>query len=182
MKKNTLTIKLLLILAAFVTPTAGAGELLIGAKAGIMDPEFDDSAIIKDDPFATATLGIGYEFLDLVAVDIGAELEYTTSLTDPDLSGFDSSYESTGLILSVRTAGPIYVVGRAGRVEHEFDYPEGLTLSIPGLTPTTIEDDADVIGVGIGFSTGLRWEIQLDSHSYKDDGGSAQHLTFALSF
>ena len=182
MKENTVVNTLLLVLVAFITPTASAGELLIGAKAGVMDPEFDHSAIIKDDPFATATVGIGYEFLDLLAVDIGAELEYTTSLSDTDINGIDFSYESTGLILSVRSAGPIYVVGRAGRVEYEFTASNSITVPIPGLSFTNIEDDADVIGVGIGFSTGLRWEIQLDNHSYKDFDGSAQHLTFALSF
>ncbi len=181
MKENTLMIKLLLILAAFITPTASAGELLVGAKAGIMDPEFDHSAIIIDDPFATATLGIGYEFLDLVAVDIGAELEFTTSLSDADINRTDYSYESTGLILSLRTAGPIYVVGRAGRLEYEFTASGTILAPISGY-PIQGEDDADVIGIGIGFSTGVRWEIQLDSHSFKDRDGSAQHLNFALSF
>ncbi|MBN1378350.1 MAG: hypothetical protein JXA04_03865 [Gammaproteobacteria bacterium] len=181
MKSKTLITSLALILCAFLVQPVNAGELLIGAKAGVIDPDFDYTD--NDDPFAAVTLGIGYEFLDLVAADIGAELEYTNSVADGKAfpSDLEYSYDSLGLIFSLRTAGPIYFIGRAGYVDQNFEYDSG-----------TIEHDATVVGAGIGFSTGLRWEIQLDSYSYGDgkadgasfpnNGGSAYYLTVGLSF
>lgn len=171
---------LLFIVFAFLAQPAAAGELLIGAKAGIIDPDFDGTE--DDDPFAAVTLGIGYEFLDMVAVDIGAELEYTSSLTDGKLGPADAeySYESLGLIFSLRTAGPVYFIGRAGYLDQSFDFD--------ATSIDDIDDDATVIGAGIGFSTGIRWEIQLDSYSYNNSDditgadGSAYYLNVGLSF
>lgn len=182
MTPKTVMTSLLLCFIGFTGSAAYAGELLIGGKVGVISPEFDNN--VSTDVFPAATLGIGYEFLDLIAVDIAAELEYTNSLSDGSIGNFDHSYESLGLIFSLRTAGPIYFIGRAGYIDQEFDF----TGTAPPATDFSPKDSALMAGVGIGFSTGLRWEIQLDNLSYQNDDnvvnneGSAYYLNIGLSF
>jgi hypothetical protein len=181
-KLKILLNSLLLTAFAMILNPATAGELLIGAKIGVIDPEFD--TIDESDPFAAVTVGVGYEFLDLVAADIAAELEFTGSLSESSLGNSDYDYKNTALIFSLRTAGPVYFIGRAGAMKQEFDFTE----NIPPEEYFSHEDNATVLGAGIGFSTGLRWEIQLDAHKYQNkdntpnNDGTAYFLNIGLSF
>lgn len=156
--------------AGLFSHSASANELLLGAKAGIFDLDFKD--VENEDPFAGSSIMIGYEFLDLAVVDIGFELDFVSSLTEGEYADQDYSYESLGGAFSVRTAGPIYFVGRAGFVDSEVDLEVG----------PTIEDDATLLGVGIGFSTGIRWELQLESLQYDETENEAMFLNVGLSF
>lgn len=185
MKQKNLIRSLTALIIGFLAQPLIAGELLIGAKGGLIAPDYD---VYSDstDPFAAVTLGIGYEFLDLVAVDIGAEVEYTSSITEGEISNNEYNYESIGLIFSLRTAGPVYFIGRAGMQKQEVDFTND-SIAIPESVFSS-DDRATVVGAGIGFSTGVRWEIQLDAHTYqnKDDTlgneGSAYYLNIGLSF
>ena len=180
MKLKILFTSLLLIVSATVLSPATAGELLIGAKIGLIDPEFDH--IDKSDPFVATTLGVGYEFLDLLAVDIAAEVEVTSSLTESTLGNSDYNYDNLALIFSLRTAGPVYFIGRAGAMKQEFDFVDATPVGF------SEKDNGTILGAGIGFSTGLRWEIQLDAHKYSNkdntpyNDGTAYFLNVGLSF
>jgi hypothetical protein len=169
MNRKSITLFCLLASGLF-SHGAFANELLLGAKAGIFDLDFKDAG--SEDPFAASTIMVGYEFLDLAIVDIGFELDFTSSLTEGEVGGQDYSYQGLGGLFSVRTAGPIYFVGRAGYVDSEVDPEIG----------STIDDSATQLGVGIGFSTGLRWELQLESLQYHDRDDDAMYLNVGLSF
>lgn len=158
-KKRWLTIPVLL---GAVYASSASAELLIGAKAGLLDYDVSGS-----DPGVNGSVQLGYEVLDLVAADIAIEGELSTSLVDGETpGGADVSFESKAIYASLRTAGPVYFIGRVGFADAE------------------IEDtsDSDVsTGIGIGFSTlGLRWEVEYTTYKVKDV--DVDYITLGLSF
>jgi hypothetical protein len=167
MESVTMNKKLWLIPVLFGAVYAGSAsaELLIGAKAGVVDYDVSGS-----DPGVNGSVQLGYEVLDLIAADIAIEGELTTSLTDGEILGQDASFESKGVYVSLRTAGPVYFIGRVGYVDAEAE--------IGGLS----FDDSDTsMGAGIGFSTaGLRWEVEYTT--YEIENTDINYITLGLSF
>lgn len=149
------------VLCSAVYAGSASAELLIGAKVGLVD--YDTSS---SDPAVNGSFQLGYEILDLVAADIAIEGEISTSLVDGEIGTADAGFESTGVYASLRTAGPVYFIGRIGFVDAEI---EGF-------------DDSDTsMGVGVGFSTmGLRWEVEYTT--YEIETLDVNYITLGLAF
>lgn len=152
------------VTAALASP-AQAAELIVGVKAGIVDYEASGF-----DPITVASGQLGYEFIDLVAVDVAAEVEVTQSLNSADGPGGEYDYQSAGLYLSARTLGPVYVIGRAGMIKADIKRDNG----------ADIDDSGSVLSLGLGFSTGLRWELEMSTYDFKDS--DVTMVTLGLSF
>ncbi|MEM7292126.1 MAG: hypothetical protein AAF420_01865 [Pseudomonadota bacterium] len=141
-----------------------AGELVGGVKLGVVDPQANNF-----DPITTASVQLGYEFVDLLAVDVAVEGEFTKSIADADGPGGDYSYQHAGVFGSIRTLGPLYVMARAGLVNVSIEQDSG--------------DDSDTgvaYGLGLGFSTGIRWELEWTTYEYDDR--DVNQVTFHFSF
>lgn len=150
--------------------SATADELVLGGKVGAFDIDFEQAD--QSDPFVAAAIDIGYEFLDFSGLRVAAEVQFATSLTDGDMNLRDYSYESIGAFMSLRTVGPIYFIGRLGYVDAQIT-PENAA---------PIDDTGTAIGLGIGFNTGIRWEVELDGVQYKETEDKGLFLSVGLSF
>jgi hypothetical protein len=150
--------------------TASADELVLAGKIGAFNIDFNQTD--RSDPFFAAAVDLGYEFIDLPGLNIGAELQLVTSLTDGDMNLRDYSYESVGAFMSLRTSGPVYFIGRLGYIDAHIT-PENAAA---------IDDNGTALGLGIGFNTGIRWELELDGVQYNDTENKGLFLSVGLSF
>ena len=155
---------LLLALSALAAPVF-ASEIVIGAKAGVVN--IDAKGV---DPATIGSVQLGYEFLDLAVVDVATELELARSISDGESDAGDYSYSSKALYLSARTLGPIYVIGRAGIIDVEVDFDNA------GKS----DDNGVAYGVGVGFSTGIRVEIEVTRYEF--DSSDTTTVTLGLHF
>lgn len=162
---------------AFLPVGAQANELVFGVKAGVYIPE--PSGI---DPAPVISAQISYEFLDLVAADIAIELEAGTTVQDGDVdlqvSGVKAEYsvQNIGLYISARTAGPIYAIGRIGVARSDIEITASGTANV-----TAKGDDTGLsYGAGVGFSTGLRTEIELTAFNNDSENNLYASLGFAF--
>ena len=158
-----------LILTALALPmSVNANELIFGVKAGVH--KVDSSAF---DPAPLVSAQISYEFLDLAVADIAVELEVGKSISDGEIDGGgikeDFSVTTAGLYLSARTAGPIYAIGRIGVARTELDFDAGDN-----------NDTGIAVGAGLGFSLGVRTEIELTSYDVDDE--QAFYLSLGAAF
>lgn len=168
--------KLLCAIAATAAllPTASmANELIVGVKAGIHSVDHKSF-----DPAPMLSAQISYEFLDVVAADFALELEASTTASDGEVKNnlgqkADFSASTAGLYISARTTGPIYAIGRIGVAKTKIDFD-------PVSGQTDIDDNGIAIGAGIGFSTGLRTELELTS--YEVDQEQAYYLSLGIAF
>lgn len=153
------------VLFGAVYAGSASAELLIGAKAGLVDYDVSGS-----DPGVNGSVKLGYEVFDLIAADIAVEAELSTSLTDGEILGADASLDTMGVYASLTTAGPVYFIGRVGYVDAEVD-----------IGGTSFDDSGTSMGVGIGISTaGLRWEIEYTTFEVEDT--DVNYITLGLSF
>lgn len=157
------------VLFGAVYASSASAELLIGAKAGLVDYDVSGS-----DPGVNGSVKLGYEVFDLIAADIAVEAELSTSLTDGEIpvmgTSFDASLDTMGVYASLITAGPVYFIGRVGYVDAEID--------IGGVS---FDDSGTSMGVGLGFSTaGLRWEVEYTT--YEVENVDVNYITLGLSF
>jgi len=152
------------LLALALGIPAQAGEFIAGIKVGVVDIEASGF-----DPITTASLQLGYEFTDLLVLDVALEGEITRSLSDADGPGGDYSYEDAGIFASLRSAGPVYVIARAGLVDVRLEQDSGSS-----------SDSGAAYGLGLGFSTGIRWEIEWTTYDFEDD--DINRVSFHLSF
>jgi hypothetical protein len=159
-----------LMLAGLGGVTAAADELVLGGKVGAFNIDFEQAG--QSDPFLAAAVDLGYEFLDFAGLRLGTELQFTTSLTDGEMNLRDYSYQSVGAFMSLRTLGPVYVVGRLGYVDAHIT-PENAA---------SLDDTGTTVGLGIGFNTGIRWELELDGVQYQDEDNKGLFLSVGLSF
>ncbi len=159
----------LVILMTFGWQTANAGELTIGAKTGVQAVDFD--AAEGEDPNIAASILVGYIFMDLPGMDLAAEVQFDTSLTEGEVNNDEYSVETIGAFASIRTGGPIYFIGRLGYVDTEFDFTDGLD----------VDDDGAAFGVGIGFGSITNLEVELSNYSYSDLGSSL-YLSLGINF
>jgi len=143
---------------------AKADEIIGGLKLGVVDLDATDF-----DPITTGTVQLGYEFADLLAADLALEGDITRSLADADGPGGDYSYQHVGLFGSIRSAGPIYVIARAGlidiRVEQDAD---------------SDNDSGTAYGLGLGFSSGIRFEVELTTYEFENSDVQQISLHFAF--
>jgi len=161
------------VTAMLLPSTSIANELIVGVKAGIHS--VDNKSY---DPAPMLSAQISYEFLDVVAADFALELEAGKTASDGEASntsGQKADFSSTtaGIYLSARTTGPIYAIGRIGIVKTKIDFDAS-------SGQTNIDDNGIAVGAGIGFSTGLRTELELTS--YDVDEEQAYYLSLGLAF
>lgn len=159
MIKKTLTVIAISALS-LASQTASAGGLHFGLKTGAYKFETKSDSKTSFAPMISGQ--IGYEFLDLTAVDVAAELEIGRTVGHSTLKNlgkeFDVSATTVGGYLSARTLGPIYAIGRVGYAQTTFD---GDVSSKKVSGP--------VIGVGAGFSLGVRTELEVTRYALSDD-------------
>lgn len=158
----------LLAVVALLPATASAGEVIFGVKAGLFKPDISDF-----DPTASISGQIGYEFLNLGVADIAAEVELSKTITDGEVeeSGqtFDYSGQTAGAYVSARTLGPVYGIARIGVVKSELDI-EGFEVDDTGVS----------VGAGIGFSLGVRTEVEATQYELDDENIYYVSLGFAF--
>ncbi len=158
----------LLMAAALLPGVASAGELIVGAKAGIH--KMDISGF---DPAPVLSGQISYEFLDLIAADVAIELELGKSASDGEgvvgLGKEDFSVTTIGAYISARTAGPIYAIGRIGVAKTELEFES-----------TDSDETGLAVGAGVGFSLGVRTEVELTRYDVDDE--QAFYLSLGLAF
>lgn len=154
---------------------AQANELVFGVKGGIH--QIDLSAY---DPAAMVSAQISYEFLDLAAVDVALELEAGKTISDAKVDfgpapgdQTDAEVTTIGAYISVRTAGPVYAIGRIGVANTDVSFEDKANF--------TDGDDTGVsAGAGVGFSLGVRTEIELTR--YEVDKEQAYYLSLGVAF
>lgn len=158
MRKFIATMGLLAGMAC-VAPQAVAGGWNFAAKTGPM--LIDQSGV--DDP-TNVGVTAGYD-LGILAGDLGIEGEYTTSIDKGSTpTGRDLNVDTAGLYAAFRSAGPIYLIAKAGgawidRTGHGSDtgasYGLGVGFSLAlvqlELEYTRIHNNVDFLSVGVRF-------------------------------
>lgn len=140
-----------LLLAGLLLSPAGHAEWYIGAKAGPMMIDADG----VDDP-TNAGVIIGHEW-GVVAGDLGIEAEFTKTIDDGRFAGQDVQVDTLGLFAAFRTAGPVYLIGKAGVVRNEVE-----------VGSVSDSDTGTAIGAGVGFSIGIA-QFELEFTRLDDD-------------
>ena len=159
---------LFLLPALFLAaPGHAADGLYLGAEAGVVERDvtgFDDAA--------NAGIRIGYEFQGIGIGDLAVEGSYIDSISDGDLPAGDNwSMKALSGYLVLRTAGPIYLKGRAGfsywdvdagaasddGTDFSYGLGAGLSFGIAQLEVeyTVLEDDIKYYGVALNIMTPL---------------------------
>lgn len=125
------------------------------------------------DPARTGGVRLGAEVLDVGAAEIDLELDLATDI-DPGstATGRDWHFRSAGAHVALRTAGPLYLIGRAGVARQRVE--------------TDLGDDHATrrgVGLGLGLSAGLL-QLELLAQRYPDSGAleDITWLTAALRF
>jgi hypothetical protein len=161
-----------MMLASLFTTTAAA-EMVIGVKGGKIDYDIEGS-----DPGLNASLQLAFDIFDIGIADIALEGEYSTSIADGELpSGLpdpEVAFQSTGLYAALRTVGPIYAIARVGTVKSEIEFSNG----------ETADDSGTATGIGIGFSAGLRMELEYTKYKIEDEliDFDIEYLTLGFGF
>lgn len=161
-------------LTACLYATTASAEMVIGVKGGTVD--FD---VAGSDPALNGSIQLAFDILDIGIADIAIEGEYSTTLTEgeidaPLVGAVDTSFESTALYASLRTLGPVYVIARIGYAKSEIE-----------IEDFSADDEGVAKGVGVGFSMGLRMEIEYTRYEPEFDLlGEVQidYLTLGFGF
>ncbi|MBA3581339.1 MAG: hypothetical protein H0W44_02685 [Gammaproteobacteria bacterium] len=157
-----------------------AGELIIGAKVGVIDYNFDNALVTTTGPAlknaeadnaTNMSVQGSYEFLNLAVADLAFEAEYSRSLSDATIEPVvgpkvEAGFQSTAVYISARSAGPVYVIARLGAAQAEIG--------------DLAEDTGTAFGVGAGFSLGIRWELEYTQ--YDIDEIEVKYLSLGLAF
>lgn len=164
--------RLLAVTALLAICNPAAAEFYFGAKLGYLTPDVDST-----DGTSAASVNAGYELGDFMTADAAVEAEYTQSIEggDVDLPGGlsdDWDFSSFGLFGAVRSAGPVYVKGRAGIVRNE--------LEVSGVSE---DATGGAIGAGVGFSLlGLEMSVDWTRYLEQDDLDSVDYFTIGARF
>jgi hypothetical protein len=138
------------LMAGMAIAPAALADMYFGANAG---PMMLDGASY-DDPVNAGVL-IGKEW-GVVAGDIGVQAEFTTTIEDGTYVGLpapyvhDVSVNTQAVYGAFRTAGPVYLIAKAGVLRKELEV---------GSASTT--DNGLAGGVGVGFSVGVA-QLELE--------------------
>lgn len=135
----------LLLLAGMLLSPTGYADWYFGAKAGPMMIDVGGF----DDPTNAGVL-VGHEW-GLVAGDLGIEAELTQTIDDGRFAGQDVQVDTRGLYAAFRTAGPVYLIGKAGLVRNEVE-----------IGTASESDTGTAFGAGVGFSIGVaQFELEF---------------------
>ena len=143
------------LMAGMAMAPAALADMYFGVNAG---PMMIDGASF-DDPVNAGVL-IGKEW-GVVAGDIGVQAEFTTTINEgsfvyfPDV--YDVSIDTQAIYGAFRTAGPVYLIAKAGLLREEVDIG-GFSESDSGLAG----------GLGIGFSLGVA-QLELEYTVVEED-------------
>ena len=149
------------LMAGMALAPAAMADMYFGVNAG---PMMIDGASF-DDPVNAGVL-IGKEW-GVVAGDIGVQAEFTTTINDGTFVGgpypyvHDVSIDTLAVYGAFRTAGPVYLIAKAGVLREEVDIG-GISESDSGLAG----------GIGIGFSIGVA-QLELEYTQIEQDVGYA---------
>lgn len=149
------------LMAGMAVAPAAMADLYFGVNAG---PMMIDGASY-DDPVNAGVL-IGKEW-GVVAGDIGVQAEFTTTINEGTYVGFpypyvhDVSISTQAVYGAFRTAGPVYLIAKAGVLREEVE-----------VGPFSEDDTGLAGGVGIGFSLGVA-QIELEYTQIEQDVGYA---------
>ena len=147
------------LMVGMVLAPAAMADMYFGVNAG---PMMIDGASF-DDP-VNAGVFIGKEW-GVVAGDIGVQAEFTTTINEGSFVAFpyvyDVSIDTLALYGAFRTAGPVYLIAKAGVLREEVDIG-GFSESDSGLAG----------GIGIGFSIGVA-QLELEYTQIEQDVGYA---------
>jgi hypothetical protein len=169
-----------IMLAASLYTTAASAEMVIGVKAGAVDyPDIDS------DPGLNGSVQLAFDVLDLGFADIAVEGELSETLTEAEFhfgsANVDASLQTAGVYAALRTAGPVYVIARIGYAKTDIEFEAG------GLSTST-DDEGVAKGIGIGFSMGIRMEIEYTQYEHEIDfpgtsgKGEIDYLTLGFGF
>lgn len=149
------------LIAGAATAPAAMADMYFGVNAG---PMMVDVAGV-DDPTNAGVL-IGKEW-GVAIGDIGVQAEFTTSIDDGNFRGYDVSIDTQAIYGAFRTAGPLYLIAKAGFLREE--------VEIGGVS----EDDTGLAaGIGIGFSMGVA-QLELEYTQIEEDVG---YLSLGVRF
>ena len=141
--------------ASVAVAPAAMADMYFGVNAG---PMMIDGASF-DDP-VNAGVMIGHEW-GVVAGDIGVQAEFTTTIEEGTLVAFPYAFpvniDTQALYAAFRTAGPVYLIAKAGVLREEVDIG-GFSESDSGLAG----------GVGVGFSVGVA-QLELEYTVVEED-------------
>jgi hypothetical protein len=141
------------LMAGVAFAPAAMADVYFGVNAGSMliDPAG------YDDP-TNAGVFIGKEW-GVVAGDIGVQAEFTTTIDDGSLYNyFPVSIDTQAIYGVFRTAGPVYLIGKAGLLRED--------VEIEGLGSD--DDTGLAAGIGVGFSLGVA-QLELEYTLVEED-------------
>lgn len=162
---NTKKLAAIAGLSLFLLARQASAEFIIGVKGGLAD--YDE---VESDKGINTSLLLGYEFLNLALADLAIEGEISKSVTDGErMTGQAIGLNTKGIYTALRTAGPVYFIGRVGYASTEIDG-----------SPQLEDDTGTSTGIGIGFSGGIRFELELTRYKYFAQ--DIQYLTLGISF
>lgn len=139
------------LMAGMAFAPAAMADWTFGANAGKM--MIDASGV--DDP-TNAGVVIGKEW-GVVFGDAAVEAEFTTSIDDGSFLGNDVNVDTQAIYGAIRTAGPVYVIGKLGVLREE--------VEIGSISDT---DTGMSAGIGVGFSVGLA-QLELQYTVVEED-------------
>lgn len=142
-------------------PGAMAEDVYFGANVGKM--MIDGAGF--DDPTNVGVL-IGAEW-GVVAGDVGIQAELTTTLDDGAYFGNDVTIDTQAIYGAFRTAGPVYLIAKAGVLREEVE-----------VGPFSDTDSGLAGGVGIGFSLGIA-QLELEYTVVEQD---VSYLSLGVRF
>ena len=101
------------------------------------------------------------------AGDIGVQAEFTTTIGEGDFYGYDVSIDTQAIFGAFRTAGPVYLIAKAGFLREEVE-----------IGPVSEDDTGLAAGIGVGFSVGVA-QLELEYTQVEEDVG---YLSLGVRF
>lgn len=141
----------------------GTSPLYFGAEVGMLDADiggFDDAI--------NAGLIVGYDLFSDSRGALSVEGEFTTTLSDGDITGGGEwDAETLAAYAAFRTAGELYVKAKAGFLDQDIKRAGGA-----GATITNGDDSGFAFGVGGG------WQLKRDAAFELEYTVMSDELTF----
>lgn len=150
-----------LLMAGAASAPAAMADMYFGVNAG---PMMIDAAGV-DDP-TNAGILIGKEW-GVGAGDIGVQAEFTTTIGEGDFYGYDVSIDTQAIFGAFRTAGPVYLIAKAGLLREEVE-----------IGWASEDDTGLAAGIGVGFSVGVA-QLELEYTQVEEDVG---YLSLGVRF
>jgi hypothetical protein len=137
--------------AALTCAPAAMADWYFGANTG---PMMIDTAGVGDP--TNAGVVIGREW-GMVVGDVGVQGELTTSINKGKFAGNDVSVDTQAIYGVFRSAGPIYLIAKAGVLREEVK-----------IGPLSDSESGSSLGLGVGFSVGVA-QLELEYPQIEKD-------------